>query len=82
MSMNNLKKEIEATLLITKWSPTDSDLHQISSKIKASGSNLTKRKLEEIVHEVIGSFGQMTMEGEDNSDLTTLLIMATKVENK
>lgn len=82
MSIANLKNEIESVLLITNWSPSESDLYEISTKIKVSSSTLTKRKLEEIVYSVVGSFEQMILEGVDNSDLTTILMMATKVENK
>lgn len=82
MTTNNLKKEIEAILQITKWSPTESHLIEISRKIKARGRNLTKNELGKIIHSIVGSFECGAMEGLDNSDLTTLLMMATKVENK
>lgn len=82
MSIANLKSEIESILLITKWSPSESDLYEISKKIKVSSGTLTKRKLEEIVYSVVGSFEQMMLEGADNSDLTTILMMATKIEDK
>ncbi|MGK0270650.1 MAG: hypothetical protein ACI88H_001297 [Cocleimonas sp.] len=82
MSIVNFKNEIESILLITDWSPSESDLYEISEKIKVSSSALTKQKLEEIVYSVVGSFEQMILGGVDNSDLTTILMMATKVENK
>lgn len=34
MTILNLKREIEAALLITSWSPTDSDLREIARKIR------------------------------------------------
>ena len=41
MSTVNLKKELEAVLLITDWSPTESDLLEIARKIKNLGCGAT-----------------------------------------
>lgn len=78
MSIENLKKELEATLLITDWSPTEADLNEIARRIKALGSSASKADIERIVYNVVGSYECMMMEGIDNTDLTTLLILATK----
>lgn len=82
MTIFNLKREIEAALLITNWSPTDSDLREIARKIRKKNGSLTRGELEEIVSSVVGSFTHAVMEGLDNSDLITILMMATKIENK
>ncbi|WP_033849393.1 hypothetical protein [Acinetobacter sp. 826659] len=82
MSIENLKKELEAALLITKWSPTESELHEIARRIKCSSSATSKTDIEKIVLDVVGSYECVTMEGVDNSDLTTLLLMATKTTKK
>jgi hypothetical protein len=78
MSMENLKKELEAALLITDWSPTEADLNEIARRIKSLGGLALKADLEKIVYDVVGSYECMMMEGIDNTDLTTLLILATK----
>ncbi len=82
MTILNLKREIEAALLITSWSPSESDLREISRKIRETRPPLTQCELEAIVSSVVGSFTHAVMEGLDNSDLTTILMMATKIENK
>lgn len=82
MSTENLKKELEATLLITKWSPTESELHEIARRIKSLSSATSKADVEKIVLDVVGSYECVSMEGIDNTDLTTLLLMATKTTKK
>lgn len=82
MSTENLKKELEAALLITKWSPTESELHEIARRIKSLSSATSKADVEEIVLDVVGSYECVSMEGVDNTDLTTLLLMATKTTKK
>lgn len=78
MSAENLKKELEAVLLITDWAPTEHDLQEIARRIKSLEISASKADIEKIVHDVVGSYGCMILEGIDNSDLTTLLLMATK----
>lgn len=78
MSIENLKKELEATLLITNWSPTEVDLNEIARRINALGGSASKADIERIVYDVVGPYERMIMEGIDNTDLTTLLILATK----
>ncbi|MCA2016063.1 hypothetical protein LDJ79_08070 [Vibrio tritonius] len=78
MSTENLKKELEATLLITKWSPTESDLKEIARRLKGLKGSPSKSDVEKVVHDVVGSYECMILEGVDNTDLTTLLILATK----
>ncbi|CAM4418620.1 hypothetical protein F901_01614 [Acinetobacter dispersus] len=82
MSTENLKKELEAALLITNWSPSESELHEIARRIKNLNSTASKTEIEKIVLEVVGSYECMAMEGVDNTDLTTLLLMATKTTKK
>lgn len=78
MNTENLKKELELVLLITDWSPTERDLHEIFRRIKALGGITLKADIESIVYDVVGPYSCITMEGIDNTDLTTLLLMATK----
>lgn len=78
MSTENLKKELEAALLITDWSPTEVDLNEIAIRIKSLGGSASKADIEKIVYDVVGPYECMMMEGMDNTDLTTLLILATK----
>jgi hypothetical protein len=78
MSMENLKRELEAALLITDWSPTETDLNEIARRIKSLGSSASKTDIEKIVYDVVGSYECMMMEGIDNTDLTTLLLLSTK----
>lgn len=82
MSTENLKKELEAALLITDWSPTERDLQEISRRIKNLRGSTSKTDVEKIVHDVVGPYEHMVMEGVDNTDLTTLLLMATKTTDK
>lgn len=82
MSTANLKKELETVLMITDWSPTEGDLHEIATRIKNLGRAASKTDIEKIVLDVIGSYECMIMEGADNTDLTTLLLMATKTTSK
>jgi hypothetical protein len=76
--MENLKKELEAALLITDWSPTEADLNEISRRIQSLSGSASKTDIEKIVYDVVGPYECMMMEGIDNTDLTTLLILATK----
>lgn len=78
MSMENLKRELEAALLITDWSPTEYELREIASRIKRLGGAVSKTDIEKVVYEVVGSYECMILEGVDNTDLTTLLLLATK----
>lgn len=81
MTILNFKAKIEAALRIGKWSPTDTELREISRKIRSHGQKLTSDELERIVSSVVGPFLHSTMEGVDNSDLKTILVMATKIED-
>ena len=81
-SLNDLKKELESTLLITEWSPTENQLRLISKGITALGSFPTKSDIEKVVFSIVGSYGARCLEGVDYSDLTALLILATKVESE
>lgn len=82
MSIENLKKELEAALLITNWSPTEKDLQEISRRISALTGSASRTDISKIVLDVVGSYECISMEGVDNTDLTTLLLMATKTAKK
>lgn len=79
MNLLHLKKELEAALLITNWSPTEANLNEIARRIKSLSDSAPKRDIEKIVYDVVGPYECMMMEGIDNTDLTTLLLLATKV---
>ena len=78
MNLNDLKKELEAVLLITKWSPSDEQLKLIANRLKSIKDRPTKSDIEKIVLGVVGSYEAILLKGMDNSDLTTLLLLATK----
>lgn len=82
MDVNNFKKELETILSITDWSPTESNLHEIARRIKSLRNTISKADVEKIVHDVVGAYECKFMEGLDNTDLTTLLRLATKVTSK
>ncbi|RJF37550.1 hypothetical protein [Pseudoalteromonas gelatinilytica] len=82
MSTENLKKELEAALSITDWSPTESELHEIARRINSLSCAAPKIDIEHIVLDVVGSIEFISMEGADNTDLTTLLLLATKTTKK
>jgi hypothetical protein len=80
MSLSNLKKELESILLITKWSPSDKDLQLIASRLRKLQGMPTKNSVGQVVLEIVGSYESIALEGIDNSDLTTLLLLATKTD--
>lgn len=73
------KKEIETLLLINNWSPTEANLIEIASRIQKISDSASKHDIETIVSDVIGPYECIMMEGIDNADLTTLLLLATKM---
>lgn len=81
MNISTLKAELESALMISKWSPTDRQLLEIAKKLKDFKGEPTKSNIEKIVLDVVGSYEAITLEGIDNSDLTTLLMLATKVDS-
>ncbi|MFQ2479233.1 hypothetical protein ACK31T_03375 [Aeromonas caviae] len=81
MSYSNLKKELESALLITKWSPTDQQLELIAERLKQLKPGVKRIDIERVVLDVVGSYEGISLEGVDNSDLTTLLLLATKPGN-
>lgn len=80
MSLQNLKKELESLLNITNWSPSDEQLGLIANRLRRLRGRPTKADVESIVLEVVGTYQCFFLEGVDNSDLTTLLLLATKSE--
>jgi hypothetical protein len=80
MNLKKFKTEIELALMITKWSPTDNQLLEIARKLKEFKGEPTKFNIKDIVLSVVDDYEIIALEGLDNSDLTTLLLLATKVE--
>ncbi|HDZ9500522.1 TPA: hypothetical protein RUZ94_003442 [Vibrio cholerae] len=80
MSLQILKKELESALLITSWSPSDADLKEIAKKLREFEGQPNKGNISSIVLSVVGSYESISLEGVDNSDLTTLLLLATKTD--
>ena len=78
MTLLEFKNELEKALLITKWSPTEAQLEKILCKLKEFHGKPTKTSIGVIVLEIVGSYEAISLEGADNSDLTTLLVLATK----
>ncbi|QBJ10915.1 hypothetical protein EYS10_21300 [Rahnella aquatilis] len=81
MSLDNFKKEIEVALRIKNWSPTNSQLEEIAKRLKEFDGEPTRANIESLVCEVLGSINVAGLEGIDNSDLTTLLLLATKTNS-
>ena len=81
MSLNNFKNEIESILMITEWNPTTEQLRSIAREIKLLGSSPNKAEIERVVLNVVGSYESICLEGLDHSDLSALLLMATRVQN-
>ncbi|WP_047552189.1 hypothetical protein [Methylotenera sp. G11] len=81
MNIRSFKAELESALMITKWSPTDNQLLEIAKKLKNFKGEPTKSNVEKVVLDVLGSYEARMLEGVDNSDLTTLLMLATKVDS-
>ncbi|WP_312627207.1 hypothetical protein [Scandinavium sp.] len=80
MNIIAFKQEIEKTLLITDWSPSNRDLVNIAITIQQTKGFISKTGLEKIVLDVVGSYDASIMEGADNTDLTTLLQMAMRID--
>ncbi len=81
MNLDDLKKELEKTLMITSWSPTTLELKKIAEKLKEFKGKPTKPNISTLVLDVVDSYHAVALEGIDNSDLTTLLLLATKTVN-
>jgi len=79
MEIIYFKKELETLLLITNWSPTEANLIEIAGRIQKISDLGSKHDIKTIVSDVIGPYECMMMEGIDNTDLTTLLLLATKM---
>lgn len=82
MNILRLKAELELVLMITKWSPTDDQLLEIAKRLKSFKVEPTKSNIKQVVSDVVGDYESMLLEGLDNSDLTTLLMLATKVDSR
>lgn len=81
MNIGTLKAGLESALMISEWSPTDGQLLEIAKKLKDFKGEPTKSNVAKVVLDVVGSYKAKTLEGVDNSDLTTLLVLATKVDS-
>jgi len=81
MNLEELKKQLEREFLITKWNPTDSQLQEIAYKISLLKEPICKQDVNKIILEVHGSIECIVLEGMDNSDLSTLLLLATNNTN-
>lgn len=80
MSIHEFKTKLESALMIIKWSPTDAQLYEIAKKLKEFKGSPTKANISKIVLSVVNTYEARVFEGVDNSDLTTILILATKVD--
>lgn len=82
MSLIDLKEKLEESLLITQWSPTEAQLNEIAIKLKEFKGKPTRTNISEIVLSIVGPYEAICLEGEDNSDLITLLLLATNTNTK
>lgn len=75
-SLTDFKAELARTLCIVKWDPSERDLMTIARRAAGIESN-SPADLTIIVAEVCPGALFVMMEGLDNSDLRTLLALAT-----
>jgi hypothetical protein len=80
-SLSEFKLELERRLKIVKWSPTEQDIKVIAQKVSRSQAT-DHGDLCKIVSGVCPGTLQIVTEGIDNSDLRTLLVLATAVANQ
>jgi hypothetical protein len=80
-SLTNFKAELERTLRIVKWDPSERDLMTIAQRA-ASTRWSSPADLRRIVVEVYPKALFLNLEGLDNSDLRTLLALATAAASK
>jgi len=80
-NLSQFRNELERQLRIHKWDPTDAQLKVIASVIKrrSDARNLDAAEILGIVQIYAKVDDFFIMEGVDNSDLETLLLLATKV---
>ncbi|TPG73746.1 hypothetical protein [Pseudomonas mandelii] len=77
MDLQALKSYIETAFKFVGWHPSDKQLQEIARRIRTS-QPLTQEALVEIVEDVSPHHTVWAVEGIDNTDLDTLLMMATK----
>ncbi|MCH1783508.1 hypothetical protein [Psychrobacter glaciei] len=76
-NLNRFKKSLETHLNIVKWSPTE---QQVQNILEALQHNCTKEEVLQVVFDVYGEdIIFSAFEGIDNSDINSLLLLATKV---
>ena len=84
MKINLFKEELQRKCDILSWCPTISRLIKIASEIKRRANNvedLTKSDIQGIVSEYVEDVNFDLLEGVDNSDLNTLLILAKRIDS-
>lgn len=81
MNISALKDELELALRITEWSPTEEQLLEIARKLNDLKGKPSKSDINRVVLQVVGSYKAILLDGIDNSDLTTLLMIATKMDS-
>lgn len=79
-SIDLFKSELERKLKIVEWSPTDSDIAYIAKKI-ATGEAQSRTEIVHLVLEVFPNTLWLNTEGIDNSDLKSLIQLATLSAN-
>lgn len=83
MKRDLTKSEIERIFGIVEWEPTSRQLAEISLAIRrclTSGNRLSIADGREIVADIYPDASFIAIEGVDNSDLNTLLALASKVK--
>jgi hypothetical protein len=77
MDLQALKSYIEKAFNFVGWHPTDKQLQEIARRIRTT-QPLTQQALAQIIEDVSPHHTVWALEGIDNTDLDTLLLMATK----
>lgn len=75
-TLTDFKAELERTLRIVAWNPSQQDLRTIASQVACLRTN-SRHEIARIVVEVYPNARFLSLEGLDNSDLRTLLALAT-----
>lgn len=81
----SLEKTLREKCTLIDWNPTAKQLEDIKNDIEKairSGKTLSISDCQQIVVTHCGSTRMLSLSGVDNSDLNTLLLMATKPVSK
>ena len=82
LNLLSFKATLETICRIRKLDISDAQLKSVAQKIKtlaAQKESINASDVQNIILEVVPTISVMALEGIDNSDLKTILLLATKV---